>query len=462
MWGAPAGVDSASSRRTNRLHSRAATNGTADRGGRDRHFGEPGIRYGATMRRGYALLIAIAVAIVLFHEFTSRFASGNGERHVHGSTLHAEDFVWALPAITLGAGVGAMLVVASASRAGLSVLERLGLPGLGGEARALANGLVWGAVGLLGVHFTGAAFDVFPGGHEAAAAFLAVALGYGTFRLHRHAIEHEAYRTFNLIAMLLAVGCLASMSITPTGEWWTLNFSTLGTSDDFAAACFNIAIVVAGAGMAAMSGALTHAIAATRYAARRGGVTAMRVLVIVIGVSLMGVGLVPIDGATDLHNAAASAAAAAFAVLCLGVQVWARRLPTSLIVASYASIAVEVIAMIGYDGIGVFNLTVFEVVAFTLVFAWLIALVALTHASPEASGSDGRRHVARTRHVPHLIGTRHAAGRWARTTIPGGATQHHSSRASRPSRPHAMHDVQRALCRRTDGADDPPDGLVIA
>lgn len=462
MWGAPAGVDSASSRRTDHLRSRVATNGTADRGGRDRPFGAPGIRYGATMRRGYAFLIAIAVAIVLFHEFTSRFARGNGERHVHGSTLRAEDFVWALPALALGAGVGAMLVVASASRAGLSVLERLGVPGLGGEARALANGLVWGAVGLLGVHFTGAAFDVFPGGHEVVAAFLAVALGYGTFRLHRHAIEHEAYRTFNLIAMLLAVGCLASMSITPTGEWWTVNFSTLGTSDDFAAACFNIAIVVAGAGMATMSGALTHAIAAPRYAARRGGVTAMRVLIIVIGVSLMGVGLVPIDGATDLHNVAASAAAAVFAVLCLGVQLWARRLPTSLIVASYASIAIEVIAMIGYDGIGVFNLTVFEVVAFTLVFAWLIALVAMTHTTPEASGARARRHFAGTRQGPHPISSRDAAGRWARTTTRGGPVRHHSSRARRPPRPHAMHDVQRAPCRKTDGADEPPDGLITA
>ena len=44
------------------------------------------------------------------------------------------------------------------------------------------------------------------------------------------------------------------MSITPTGEWWTHNFSTLGTSDDIAAACFNVAMVVSGAGMAAMSG----------------------------------------------------------------------------------------------------------------------------------------------------------------------------------------------------------------
>ena len=241
------------------------------------------------------------------------------------------------------------------------------------------------------MHFTGEAFDVVPGGHSVAAIVLGAALGVGTFRLHRHSIEHEAYRTFNLIAMLLAVGSLASMSITPTGAWWTHNFSTLGTSDDIAAACFNIAIVLSGAGMAAMSAGAHQGGrgAPVRDAPRRARRDARRSSCSSAS-SLMGVGLVPIDGATDLHNAAASTAAAAFALLCLGVQVWARRLPRSLVAGSYLSIAIEVVAMIAYDGIGVFNLTVFEVVAFTLVFAWLIALVAITHSSPRAGGCRDR------------------------------------------------------------------------
>ena len=132
--------------------------------------------------------------------------------------MHADDLVWALPAIALGAAVGAALVVASASRAGVAVLERIGLPGLGSDARARANALTWGAIAVLAVKFTGEAFDPFPGGHPVAAVVIGSALALGTFRLHRHSIEHEAYRTFNLIAMLLAAGSLASMSITPTGR----------------------------------------------------------------------------------------------------------------------------------------------------------------------------------------------------------------------------------------------------
>ena len=432
---------------------------------------ESSVRGGAAMRRGYVLLIAIAIAIVVFHELTSMFAGG----HVHGGSgrrvsvvveMHAIDLVWALPALAAGAVVGAALTVASASRARITALSRLGVPSIGPTARARANGLTWGAIAVLGVHFTGEAFDVVPGGHSVAAIVLGVLLGVGTFRLHRNSIEHEAYRTFNLIAMLLAVGSLASMSITPTGAWWTHNFSTLGTSDDIAAACFNIAIVLSGAGMAAMSGALTRAVADPRYGTRRFGLVTMRVLIALIGVSLMGVGVVPIDGATDLHNAAASSAAAAFAVLCLGVQVWARRLPRTLVIGSYGSIAIEVIAMFAYDGIGVFNLTVFEVVAFTLVFAWLIALVTITHASPPAPDAADRRHLVpartrgRRRGRASVAGVEHPSSRpGARRSPPGRVPSRRPPRP--PARTASSHDVRRAL-RRGDGGDDSSDGTASA
>jgi hypothetical protein len=378
------------------------------------------------MRRGYALLIGAAITLVVFHELTSLFTHG----HVHGAgvglihEVHSADLVWAAPAIAAGIAVGVSLLVASASQAGIVMLERFGLPGLGADARSRANGLAWGAIAMLGVHFTGAAFDVVPGGHTVAAIVLGVLLCLGTAKLHRMAIEHEAYRTFNLIAMLLAAGSLASMSLTPTGAWWTHNFSTLGTSDDVAAACFNIAIVVSGAGMAAMSRGLTRAVAEVRFGVRRGGLATMRVLIVLIGFSLMGVGLFPIDGDSTVHNAAALGAAVSFGVLAMGVQLWARRLPLTLVVMSYASIVVEVLAMIAYDGLGVFNLTVFEIVAFTLVFAWLIALVAITHASPVATDAATAEHLATRRPLGSHVPSHGRRRRIATVTHPGIAPAH--------------------------------------
>jgi len=352
--------------------------------------------------------------------------------------------VWALPAIAIAAVAGGTLVVVSGSPASLAVLGTIGLPEISAQRRAHANGLIWAGVGLLMVHFTAPAFEPVPGGPILAGLVFAAGLGIGTTRLHLAAIDHEAYRSFNLVAMLLAAGSLASMSITPTGEWWAHNFSTLGTSDDFAAACFNVAVTMSGLGMALLGPALTSALRAERFGVRRGGLTTIRVLIAFIGVSLMGVGIVPIDGATLLHNLFACGAAAGFAVIAVGVQLWAKRMPRALVIFSYGALAIEVSAMVAYDGLKVFNLTVFEIVAFTLVFAWLIALVALTartEPSPAVEGASTpseavqRRHRVPLRHAGSLAAT-HGASPFARRT--GARTgPSRGSRASARRNAHA-------------------------
>lgn len=442
-----------------RLRSRKVP-GTADRGGHVRPSGALE-RGRSTMRRVYASLIAVAVAIVLFRVFTPRST-------LAGAAVTAE-VLWALPAVLGGAIVGVALVVASASRAGLAGMARFGLPDFGASGRALSNGLTWATIGVLAVHFTSSAFDVLPGGHHAVAAVIGASLGFGTYRLHRHAIEHDAYRTFNLVALLLASGSLASMSITPTGEWWTRNFSTLGTSDDIAAACFNVAIIVSGAGMAALSGGLTLALVSDTYRVRRGRLVTMRALIALIGLGLMGVGMVPIDGDTVLHNVFAATAAGAFAFLCLSMMVWAARMPRTLVALSYAALALEVFALFAYDVLGLFNLTVFEIIAFTLVFAWLIALVATTAGHAHAVGGH---HDSTARHaVSARYGTRRglsgSSGPDSRTTprAPHGprgfaGTTALARRVTR--RAVQPRHQQRVRWRRDGHVDDPPDAAAFA
>lgn len=400
MRGARAGFDSASFYRVILMRQRTAHPGSADREGHVRPRVLRSGRISSFTRRLYALLIAGAVSIVLYRALDPGFSPTN--------TAYAVDMLWLMPSLAGGALVGAILVVASASRDGLASVALVGMPALTPHARSIANGFTWAAVALLGVQFTAAAFDGLPGGHRLAGVVLGSAFGLGTFHLHRHAIEHEAYRTFNLVAMLLAAGSLASMSITPTGEWWTHNFSTLGTSNDLAAACFNVAIVVSGLGIAGLSGLLTRALTLGPFGLRAGARAVMRTLIALVGLGLMGVGLVPINGATELHNAFALGAAASFAALCVGVQLFASRLPRLFVCFSYASLFVETAAMVSYDQLGLFNLTVFELVAFTLVFAWLIALVVATATVHERDQrpADVAAPVARSRHRrPRAMGT---------------------------------------------------------
>jgi hypothetical protein len=54
-------------------------------------------------------------------------------------------------------------------------------------------------------------------------------------------------------------------------------------------------------------------------------------------------------------------------------------MPRTLVITSRASLALEVSAFVIYDRLELVSLTVFEIVAFALVFVWLITLVVTTH-----------------------------------------------------------------------------------
>jgi hypothetical protein len=368
--------------------------------------------------------------------------------------------MWIMPALAGGAAVGAALMVASASRTRLSALERLGLPAPGPMSRSVANGLTWAALAMLAVHFTADAFEPVPGGHLAVGVALALALGVSTWRLHRQAIEHEAYRTFNLVAMLLAAGSLASMSITPTGEWWVHNFSTLGTSGDFAALCFNMAVATSGGGIAGLSAMLTRGIAFGGFGIRRGARAVIRSLIGLVGFGLMGVGWVPISQAPDLHNAFALVAAAGFALLCIGAPWYAAGMPRAFVWFSTIALLVEVGAMVAYDVLHVFNLTVFEIIAFTLVFAWLIVFVAVTSAHRGEHGETdaaarcrgirlARPHRSQSAYADAESSATHAVvlSRGSNCMGSRSPTRRNDGERLRPAG-HRRHHRTRARCRR--------------
>ncbi|QEO14163.1 hypothetical protein FLP10_06830 [Agromyces intestinalis] len=392
----------------------------------------------AALRRLLALLIGIGAATA-FTAVPTRLLAFGADASV----------AWGLP-IPGGVIVAVLLLSASASQDSIAIISARGLPTLPIHARAVSNGVVWAGIAMLGVAFTAPAFAAVPGGPFVAALVLGVGIGALTVVLHRSAIAHESYRTFNLVAMLLAVGSLASMAITPTGEWWTVNFSTLGTSDDLAAACFNVAIVIAGLGMAGLAPVLSRELVGRHHGPRRGGALALRVLIAAIGLSLAGVGLVPIDRDPEVHNVFACAAAGAFAIATIGMAWWVRRPPKRFLVWSYASLAIEIAAMVGYDGLDLFNLTVFEIIAFSLVFGWLIAMVATTAGHPRSvrRSSRGRsdRHRAMNR-MPRRAASRPPASN-GRGTRPS-PREHAAARRRRIIR-------SRGRRERRASAEEPP------
>lgn len=339
----------------------------------------PIARHAALVTTMFAIATAVSVAVAseLFH-FVHVLPGASGSHGAHQGLHLVFDPLCVAAAIVVAMLLLAALAVASVPsrrRPGGRCLMLWASPGVG----ALANASVWATIAALAVGAAAEAFAPLPGGHLSASVLFAGTLGAVTGTVHRRAHHQSAYRSFNMVAMLLAAGCLASMSLTSTGEWWVRNFSTLGTSGDFAAACFNVALILSGGAMAAMAGRLTSGLMRAEYAARRGAVATARALVAVIGLALAGVGFVPINADEVLHNVFASAAGAAFFLLASLTPWLVRRMPRRLVVTSWVSLGIEVGTWIVYDRLGLASLTVFEVVAFALVFVWLIALVVTTH-----------------------------------------------------------------------------------
>lgn len=337
----------------------------------------------AVMRRVLTTLISLFLGVAVFQLFAPRL-----DQPV--DALWHDRHAWAI-LIGAGAAVGvfAALTIASASQSGIELLHRFGVHSTPENRAVLAAGS-WFAAAALGVHFSAAAFSPVPGGQWVVAVVLGGGLALAVFCLHRVAVHDHAYRTFNLAAMTLAAGSIASMSLTGTGSWWALNFSTLGTTDDAAAFSFNAGAVLSGLAMVLLARTLTNGLAAPRFGASDAGIRVLRVCIVMLGLCLAGVGLVPIDTATDVHNAFALGAAVCFALPALCLRLLVRGAPRRLVVLSIAFVAVEVVAMVLYDGLHLFSLTVFEIVAFSLIFIWLIAITVMSRepGSIRASATD--------------------------------------------------------------------------
>jgi hypothetical protein len=352
----------------------------------------------SVMRRVLITLIALLLGVAVFQLFAPRLGEAVD------AAWHDRQAGAILLGVVAGSAVFIALAIASASSRGIGLLHALGFRSTPGNRAALAAGS-WFAVAALGVHFSAAAFHTVPGGQWVVAAVLGGGLAVAVFCLHRVAVHDHAYRTFNLAALLLATAAIASMSTTATGSWWDLNFSTLGTTDDAAAFYFNAGAVLSGLSMALLARILTAGLGAPRFGAGVLGLRMLRICIVAIGVCLMGVGLVPIDTATDLHNAFALGAAVFFAVPALGLRLLVRAAPRRLVVLSIALVIVEAGAMGLYDGVRLVSLTVFEIVAFSLIFVWLIALTVTprepgavrTGAADAAAAALDVAHVARRR-----------------------------------------------------------------
>jgi hypothetical membrane protein len=199
-----------------------------------------------------------------------------------------------------------------------------------------------------------------------------------------------------LLVAFMALSTLASIAAVEDEYWWEYHFSQLGTAGDFSAWMFNTTLIVAGFFVTTFTlylhrdlttlvdrGILVH-----RWAPR-----IMSVTFVILGVMLAGVGLFPVDVNMAVHNGCASGMAAAFAVMVLGSPWILKGLPRRFFVICYVTFGVLIVSFLLFTPIAYYNLTAFELVAFTVIFSWITVFIrfidALVSAEPVAPPASG-------------------------------------------------------------------------
>lgn len=188
-----------------------------------------------------------------------------------------------------------------------------------------------------------------------------------------------------VLATFLVVGALAAMLSASDPQWWKMNLSALGMSDEASALAFNVTLIVAGA-MVTIIARYATASLPTRTGQEVRGRNLLRLGLILIGIFLACVGIFPVDEFFAVHNTVATGMAVIFAGLVLGLRWLVPAMPRVFVLLGYVFVGVIVLLAI-FFAVGYYNLTAVELVAGVLIFSWIIVFLR-SAGSMQAPGSQ--------------------------------------------------------------------------
>lgn len=213
--------------------------------------------------------------------------------------------------------------------------------------------------------------------YPVAAAILVGTTGaISAYTAYLSALSMTAYRLSALLAGFLVIGILTSMLTAENPQWWQENLSALGMSSDVSGVAFNFTLIVAGVVVTTLAGYATTTLAATATtSAARHRVGVLEGGIVLIGVFLAGVGLFPVDERFGIHTLFASGMVVVFASLIVRIRALVPSISATFAALGWVFLAVIVVAAVMWFPVGYYNLTAVELIAASLVFAWLIVLI---------------------------------------------------------------------------------------
>lgn len=234
---------------------------------------------------------------------------------------------------------------------------------------------------LIGMMFEGASFDIYT-----ATLIFIIFTGIINYIMIYAALSFTSNMIVRLLISVIIGGVFFAMLTNSQSRWWQHNFSFLGTNEAINSWQFNLTLMLSALLMAALIDYLFVNLKKNDYAGIR--LLILRVLLTLVAVALGGVGFFPNNGTGqlhELHTQSANMLVLLIVVLIASIRWLLPKVTREFLVISYGIAATLIVANTLFQRVGYFSLTVFELIAFGLAFAWILLLLQhiqkLTHLS---------------------------------------------------------------------------------
>ena len=224
---------------------------------------------------------------------------------------------------------------------------------------------------------------------------VAVASGLGAYWIYLSVSAITTPKLAMLLIVFMASATLASMATAQDPQWWEYHFSQLGTADDFSSSLFNLALIIGGAFVTTFALYVDRdltTLVRQGVLERASAPRIVSVVFIVMGVLLAGVGLVPVNVSTPIHNFCAVGMSISFLTLLIGAPWILRGMPRRFFVFCTGGIVLLLASAVLFEPIGYYNLTAFELAAFSIIFGWISVFIrfvsALTTSAPAGAATE--------------------------------------------------------------------------
>jgi len=220
----------------------------------------------------------------------------------------------------------------------------------------------------------------------------AVASGLAAYWIYLSVTSLTTPKLAALLIVFMSLTVLMSMATSQDPQWWQIHFSQLGTSNDVSSGLFNIALIIAGAFVTTfamyvfrdLSALVRQGVLAHTWAPR-----IVAVVFVVMGILLACVGLFPLDVSMLIHNMSAIGMSLTFLALLISAPWVLRGMPKRFFLFCDGAIVVLLGGALLFEPIGYWNLTAFELIAFSTIFGWISVFIRFINALSVQHADDG-------------------------------------------------------------------------